>query len=235
MGDLQVKTVILLWCHLVIAGSTLEIGAYDIERGRPAKCEPITIPMCQGIGYNMTRMPNFMKYESQVEAGIKLQEFAPLVEYGCDVHLRFFLCSLYVPMCADQVSNTIPACRPMCKQARQRCSPVMEKFSFGWPDSLDCSRLPTKNDPNSLCMEAPENDTKPEGKKGEGMLPLPPRPRQPGAGANGPSTAGLGSCKNQEKFQYVEKSRSCAPRCAPSIDVFWSRQDKDFAFIWMAV
>lgn len=48
--------------------------------------------MCQGIGYNMTRMPNFMKYESQFEAGIKLQEFAPLVEYGCDVHLRFFLC-----------------------------------------------------------------------------------------------------------------------------------------------
>ncbi|XP_076130269.1 frizzled-9 [Alosa pseudoharengus] len=242
MGDLHVKTVILFWCPLVIVGSTLEIGAYDIERGRPAKCEPITIPMCQGIGYNMTRMPNFMKYESQVEAGIKLQEFAPLVKYGCDVHLRFFLCSLYVPMCADQVSNTIPACRPMCEQARQRCSPVMEQFSFGWPDSLDCSRLPTKNDPNSLCMEAPENDTKPEGKKGEGMLPLPPRPRPPGTGAGvggsagGASTsAGLGSCANQEKFQYVEKSRSCAPRCAPTVDVFWSRQDKDFAFVWMAV
>ncbi|XP_038844896.1 frizzled-9-like isoform X3 [Salvelinus namaycush] len=183
----------------------------------------------------MTRMPNFMKYESQAEASIKLNEFAPLVEYGCDVHLRFFLCSLYVPMCTDKVSTTIPACRPMCEQARQKCSPIMEKFSFGWPDSLDCSKLPTKNNPNSLCMEAPENDTKQEIKKGEGMLPVPPRPRQPGPGTSGHSGNSLGSCENPEKFQYVEKSQSCAPRCSSVVDVFWSRQDKDFAFIWMAV
>ncbi|MGH0155634.1 UNVERIFIED_CONTAM: hypothetical protein FKN15_059521 [Acipenser sinensis] len=106
----------------MIAGSSLEIGAYDIERGREAKCEPIEIPMCQGIGYNMTRMPNYMRHENQKEAAIKLHEFAPLVEYGCHVHLRFFLCSLYAPMCTDQVSTSIPACRPMCEQARQKCA-----------------------------------------------------------------------------------------------------------------
>ncbi|KAI7812980.1 frizzled-9 [Triplophysa rosa] len=227
------KTVILLF-QLIIAGSTLEIGVYDIERGRPRKCEPITIPMCQGIGYNMTRMPNFLKYESQEEASIKLNEFAQLVEYGCDAHLRFFLCSLYVPMCADQVSATIPACRPMCEQARQRCSPIMKQFSFGWPDSLDCSKLPTNNDPNALCIEAPENDTQPETKKGEGMLPVLPRSTQPAAGT-GRSSSTSRSCVNPEKFQYVEKSESCAPRCSPTVDVYWSRQDKDFAFIWMVV
>ncbi|XP_056603176.1 frizzled-9 [Triplophysa dalaica] len=227
------KTVILLF-QLIIAASTLEIGVYDIERGRPRKCEPITIPMCQGIGYNMTRMPNFLKYESQEEASINLNEFAPLVEYGCDVHLRFFLCSLYVPMCADQVSATIPACRPMCEQARQRCSPIMEQFSFGWPDSLDCSKLPTNNDPNALCIEAPENDTQPHAKKGAGMLPVLPRSTQP-AGGTGRSSSTSRSCVNPEKFQYVEKSKSCAPRCSPMVDVYWSRQDKDFAFIWMVV
>ncbi|KAA0716498.1 Frizzled-9 [Triplophysa tibetana] len=226
------KTVILLF-QLIIAASSLEIGVYDIERGRPRKCEPITIPMCQGIGYNMTRMPNFLKYESQEEASIKLNEFAPLVDYGCDVHLRFFLCSLYVPMCADQVSATIPACRPMCEQARQRCSPIMEQFSFRWPDSLDCSKLPTNNDPNALCIEAPENDTQPPAKKGVGMLPVLPRSTQPAGGTGrSPSTS---RCVNPEKFQYVEKSESCAPRCSPMVDVYWSRQDKDFAFIWMVV
>ncbi|XP_055056888.2 frizzled-9 [Misgurnus anguillicaudatus] len=228
-----IKIVILLFLF-AIAGNTLEIGGYDIEHGRPAKCEPITIPMCQGIGYNMTRMPNFLKYESQEEAGIKLNEFASLVAYGCDVHLRFFLCSLYVPMCADQVSATIPACRPMCEQARQRCSPIMKQFSFGWPDSLDCSKLPTNNDPNALCIEAPENDTQPETKKGEGMLPVPPRSKQPTAGS-GHSSSSSRSCDNSEKFQYVEKSESCAPRCSSTVDVYWSRQDKDFAFIWMVV
>ncbi|XP_035239900.1 frizzled-9-like [Anguilla anguilla] len=234
MEAVRVRIAISLWCQLAIAGSSFEMGAYDAERRAQAQCEPIAIPMCQGIGYNMTRMPNFMRHESQSEAAIKLNEFAPLVEYGCDAHLRFFLCSLYAPMCTDQVSTSIPACRPMCEQARLRCSPIMEKFSFGWPDSLDCARLPTKNDPHALCMEAPENDTKPEAKKGEGMLPVPPRPRPPGAGT-GRSPGTPGSCENPEKFQYVEKSRSCAPRCSPGVDVFWSRQDKDFAFVWMTV
>ncbi|KAG7273540.1 hypothetical protein CRUP_009889 [Coryphaenoides rupestris] len=231
---------------------SFEIGSYDLERGRPAKCEPIVIPMCQGIGYNLTRMPNFMDHDNQKEAAIKLNEFAPLVEYGCDAHLRFFLCSLYAPMCTDKVSTSIPACRPMCEQARQKCSPIMEKFNYAWPDSLDCSKLPTRNDPNALCMEAPENDTRPETKKGEGMLPVPPRARLPGGGGGGGgggagvgagggsgggglSGAPPGSCENPEKFQYVEKSQSCAPRCSSAVDVFWSRRDKDFAFIWMTV
>ncbi|XP_063061802.1 frizzled-9b [Engraulis encrasicolus] len=247
----QVVVAVALWCQLVLAASSLEIPSYDDqERGQPAKCEAITIPMCQGIGYNETRMPNFMGHESQREAAIKLQEFASLVEYGCDQHLRFFLCSLYAPMCTDKVSASIPACRPMCEHARQRCSPIMEKFHFSWPDSLDCSRLPTRNDPQALCMEAPENDTKVESKKGEGMLPVPPRQRPPGggggsgggatgagaaSGVGGSSPRVLGSCQNPEKFQFVEKSGSCAPRCSPAVDVFWSRRDKDFAFVWMAV
>jgi len=95
MGGSPLKIVISLWCQLVITAYSLEMGSYDLERGRPAKCEPIVIPMCQGIGYNLTRMPNFMDHDNQREAEIKLNEFAPLVEYGCDVHLRFFLCSLY--------------------------------------------------------------------------------------------------------------------------------------------
>lgn len=231
----SLKVALFLWCSLVISGSTFEIGSYDLERDRPAKCEPIVIPMCQGIGYNLTRMPNFMDHDDQKEAAIKLNEFAPLVAYGCDVHLRFFLCSLYAPMCTDKVSTSIPACRPMCEQARERCAPIMKKFSYTWPDSLDCSRLPTRNDPNALCMEAPENETRAvEGKKGEGMLPVPPRPRQPGTNTNR-SPSSMGSCENPDKYQFVEKSQSCAPRCSPAVDVFWSKQDKDFAFIWMTV
>uniref|UniRef100_A0A4X2K608 Frizzled class receptor 9 n=1 Tax=Vombatus ursinus TaxID=29139 RepID=A0A4X2K608_VOMUR len=173
------------------------------ERGRGwARCQAVAIPMCRGIGYNLTRMPNLLGHETQAEAAAKLHEFAPLVEYGCHAHLRFFLCSLYAPMCTDQVSTPIPACRPMCEQARRRCAPVMEQFSFPWPEALDCARLPTPNDPHALCMEAPEN-----------------------------ATAG----PNPDKFQYVEKSRACAPRCAPGVEVFWSRRDKDFALVWMAV
>ncbi|MEJ1272639.1 FK506 binding protein 6 [Cricetulus griseus] len=196
----------------------------------------VEIPMCRGIGYNLTRMPNLLGHTSQGEAAAQLAEFAPLVQYGCHSHLRFFLCSLYAPMCTDQVSTPIPACRPMCEQARLRCAPIMEQFNFGWPDSLDCARLPTRNDPHALCMEAPENATAgpTEPHKGLGMLPVAPRPaRPPGDSAPGPGSGG--TCDNPEKFQYVEKSRSCAPRCGPGVEVFWSRRDKDFALVWMAV
>ncbi|XP_043927901.1 frizzled-9-like [Protopterus annectens] len=234
MEAVHLRIFIWFLCKIMVTGFSLEIGSYDIERGKEAKCEPIEIPMCQGIGYNMTRMPNYMGHENQKEAAIKLHEFAPLVEYGCHVHLKFFLCSLYAPMCTDQVSTSIPACKPMCEQARQKCAPIMEHFNFGWPESLNCSKLPTKNDPNALCMEAPENATTGETHKGMGMLPVAPRPRPPGT--EGGRTPGVtGTCENPEKFQYVEKSLSCAPKCAPGVDVYWSREDKDFALIWMAV
>lgn len=237
---LLLRAIAALLCQLVVAGSTLELlgggGVYEAERGRGGRCQAIEIPMCQGIGYNLTRMPNLLGHEHQREAALKLEEFAPLVAYGCHGHLRFFLCSLYAPMCTDQVSSSIPACRPMCEQARQRCAPIMEHFHFGWPDALDCSRLPTKNDPHALCMEAPENATTAEPHRGQGMLPVAPRPARPSG--DGPSESRPGSsasCENSDKFQYVAKSLSCAPRCSPGVDVFWSRRDKDFAFIWMAV
>lgn len=245
---LQLLLRLPLLLLLMPVSSAFEIGSYELERGRPAKCEPITIPMCAGIGYNLTRMPNFLAHSDQAEAAVKLREFAPLVAYGCDAHLRFFLCSLYAPMCADQVSASIPACRPMCEQARERCAPVMRKFSYAWPDSLDCARLPTRNDPNALCMEAPENETRPaEGKKGAGMLPVAPAGPRRGAGAAaaaspgrtaggaGSSTSASSACENPDKFQLVERSRVCAPRCSAAVDVLWSRRDKDFALVWMSV
>ncbi|EPY81008.1 frizzled-10 precursor [Camelus ferus] len=86
----------------------------DMERPGDGKCQPIEIPMCKDIGYNMTRMPNLMGHENQREAAIQLHEFAPL-------------------------------------------------------------------------------------------------------------------------FHHVEKSAACAPLCTPGVDVYWSRDDKHFAVVWLAV
>nr|XP_060641589.1 frizzled-10 [Anolis sagrei ordinatus] len=222
--------LLLLLCPPCLGMGSLE----QPERPGESRCQPIAIPMCQDIGYNVTRMPNLMGHEDQREAAIQLHEFAPLVEYGCHGHLRFFLCSLYAPMCTEQVSAPIPACRVMCEQARLKCSPVMEQFTFRWPDSLDCSRLPSKNDPNFLCMEAPSNGSEEPPKAG----PLPPlfRPHRPAEHEPPPPPPkGASSCGNPGKFRRVEKSASCAPLCSPGVDVYWSRQDKRFAAIWIGV
>ncbi|XP_069476234.1 frizzled-10 [Ambystoma mexicanum] len=212
------------------------ISSIDIDRPGDGRCQPIEIPMCKDIGYNMTRMPNLMGHENQREAAIQLHEFAPLVEYGCHGHLKFFLCSLYAPMCTEQVSTPIPACRVMCEQARLRCSPIMEQFNFKWPDSLDCSKLPNKNDPNYLCMEAPNNGTD-DSLRGSSVLPPIFRPQRPSGSLDLPPKdhPNRVTCENPGKFHHVEKSGSCAPRCTPGVDIYWSQEDKSFALIWTAV
>lgn len=63
------------------------------------QCQRIEISLCKGLGYNMTRMPNRFGHERQKEAELMLQTFNPLVQYNCSESLRFFLCSLHVPMC----------------------------------------------------------------------------------------------------------------------------------------
>ncbi|XP_020388965.1 frizzled-10-B-like [Rhincodon typus] len=229
----------LTWWWLILG--SLAISSIESERSeREGRCQAIDIPMCRDIGYNMTRMPNLMGHEDQREAAIKLHEFAPLVEYGCHTHLKFFLCSLYAPMCTEEVSMPIPACRVMCEQARLKCSPIMEQFSFRWPDSLDCSKLPNKNDPNFLCMEAPRNGSD-DAPRGPSVLPPVYRPHLRAGG--GPQelfpfsheSPAKAACENYDKFHRVEKSASCAPLCSPSVDVYWAAQDKRFAFVWIAV
>ncbi|KAG7480657.1 hypothetical protein MATL_G00058550 [Megalops atlanticus] len=217
-------------------GGCVAISSIDPDRPGEGRCQHIQIPLCKDIGYNMTRMPNLMGHEDQGEAAIKLHEFAPLIEFGCHSHLKFFLCSLYAPMCTEQVSAPIPACKVMCEQARLKCSPIMEQFSFRWPDSLDCSRLPNKNDPKHLCMEAPNNETD-DPPKGAHTQPPDFRPQRPNGGQEFQikDSGSREACSNPGKFHYVHKSESCAPRCHGKVDVFWSQGDKQFSLIWIAI
>ncbi|CAL8343195.1 unnamed protein product [Lota lota] len=244
MSD-QGRIYVLLITAVFWSGGGLAISSIDSDRSGEGRCQHINIPLCKDIGYNMTRMPNLMGHEDQKEAAIKIQEFAPLIEFGCHSHLKFFLCSLYAPMCTEQVSTPIPACRVMCEQVKLRCSPILEQFNYPWPESLDCSRLPTKNDPNNLCMEAPNNGSEEPPKVSHTQSPdfRPQRPlngqdlhpKDSSSSSSGGGGGGKGACSNPSKFHYVEKSESCAPKCYPNVDVYWSQGDKRFSLVWMAV
>ena len=47
----------------------------------------------------------------QEEAGLEVHQFWPLVEIQCSPDLKFFLCSMYAPICMTNYHKPLPACR----------------------------------------------------------------------------------------------------------------------------
>lgn len=117
------------------------------------KCEDITIPMCRGVGYNQTSIPNQFLHDSQEEAGLEAHQFWPLVEIQCSTELRFFLCSLYTPICIASYHLPLPPCRSVCVRVRAGCAPLMRQYGFAWPHRMDCNLFPEYGDPERLCMQ----------------------------------------------------------------------------------
>uniref|UniRef100_UPI00358F160B frizzled-5-like n=1 Tax=Myxine glutinosa TaxID=7769 RepID=UPI00358F160B len=170
------RMVVLAMLILTPAGWTSH-GTSAQERRR---CDEITVPMCRGVGYNFTVMPNAFKHRSQDEAGLEVHQFWPLVEIECSPDLRFFLCSLYTPICLHDYSKPLPPCRAVCQRAREGCAPLMSQYGFAWPERMRCERLPAHGEDDQLCMDHGS---------GQGLLTtrapqapravLPPQPERP--------------------------------------------------------
>ena len=131
-----------------------------VKKKKDERCEEMTIPMCRGIGYNWTSMPNALHHETQDEAGLEVHQFWPLVEIQCSTDMRFFLCSIYAPICIQDYPTSIPACKSVCLRAQSGCAPLMRKYGFAWPERMHCDNFPLYGDAANLCMDA-QNGTLP--------------------------------------------------------------------------
>jgi frizzled protein 5/8 len=146
---------------LLFLGSTISLAVCYTNNYNSETCEDVKVPMCKQIGYNQTIFPNEQHHTTQTEAGLEIHQFWPLVEIGCSPHLRFFLCSKYVPICFPNFSKTLQACRKVCEMAREGCEPVMAYYGFKWPDRFNCgdlvsyeeSQSPENKDNNVMCMQ----------------------------------------------------------------------------------
>lgn len=96
-----VLLTLVLVCHVT------SVSAGEGSR----RCQEITVPMCRGIGYNLTHMPNQFSHDTQEEAGLEVHQFWPLVEIHCSPDLRLFLCSMYTPICVLNYNKPLPPCR----------------------------------------------------------------------------------------------------------------------------
>ncbi|XP_061548776.1 frizzled-7-A-like [Phycodurus eques] len=120
-------------------GSSQEQKGFSIpEHGF---CHAISIPLCIDIAYNQTIMPNLLGHANQEDAGLEVHQFYPLVKVQCSPDLKFFLCSMYAPVCTV-LEQAIPPCRTLCERARQGCEALMNKFGFQWPERLRCENFP---------------------------------------------------------------------------------------------
>lgn len=52
-----------------VAACALLAAAGALQQPR---CQDITIPMCRGIGYNLTSFPNALDHDTQEEAGLEV-------------------------------------------------------------------------------------------------------------------------------------------------------------------
>uniref|UniRef100_A0A915DXR0 Frizzled-4 n=1 Tax=Ditylenchus dipsaci TaxID=166011 RepID=A0A915DXR0_9BILA len=198
------------------------------------KCEKITATHCLDIGYNLTRFPNFAGDDSSVSALEDFATFEPLISVKCSEQLKFFLCSVYFPMCTEKVSVAIGPCRPLCQQVQDSCINVLKEFGFSWPASLNCSKFPTANNENVMCMGGAMSEQEPQEYQPKESEHAGITPKKPGAVVDLPYFS-LGAqrdinyaeelkkyvlpgykCVLPAAMVYINRTAQCVPYCNSS-------------------
>jgi len=192
-------------------------------------CQPISIPLCTDIAYNQTIMPNLVGHYNQEDAGLEVHQFYPLVKVQCSPELKFFLCSMYAPVCTV-LEKAIPPCRSICERAKQGCEALMNKFGFQWPDRLRCENFPVLGD-GQICVG--QNDS-----SAATVSPIIPIP-----GTDVPTHERAFRCPPVLKvppylnYKFLEV-KDCAAPCDPSRSggyMFFSDKEIHFSRIWILV
>ncbi|KAE8580732.1 hypothetical protein XENTR_v10024515 [Xenopus tropicalis] len=124
---------------MVIPGLVL----LSLPNAHCASCEPVRIPMCKSMPWNMTKMPNHLHHSTQANAILAIEQFEGLLTTECSQDLLFFLCAMYAPICTiDFQHEPIKPCKSVCERARAGCEPILIKYRHTWPESLACEELP---------------------------------------------------------------------------------------------
>lgn len=170
---------------------------------------------------------------------LQVQAFQPLLHYNCSMHLRLFVCSVFVPLCSEHVPGAVPACRDLCETVRQDCQPVLDQFLLPWPPELECSRFPASP---ALCMNYPNHQI---------MYNVGSTAPVEVAPTNNSNTNAIGSVmsnkilswgtslpKEERTFshcppRFAQVDETCTPRC--SEDAYYRFEDKNYTKTWLII
>lgn len=109
------------------------------------RCEPLTIPLCSGLPYNMTLVPNTFNHQTQQEAASKIHPLFLHSPYSdssspwndCSPELPLFVCSLHAPPC----SVPRKPCRELCERVRNSCLHQLQQYGYPWPENMACDKF----------------------------------------------------------------------------------------------
>ncbi|XP_030850491.1 uncharacterized protein LOC115917869 [Strongylocentrotus purpuratus] len=130
---------------------------------RADHCESVSTPICMDMKYDFTQFPNLLQHANQDVAYLELSQFAPLIQVECSLDLGPFLCAVYMPPCTGQSSpqGIKPPCRELCESSRVGCLPLMTKFGYTWPETLDCDQFPLGSEVGKNCFSNEELTLRP--------------------------------------------------------------------------
>ncbi|XP_035605539.1 secreted frizzled-related protein 3-like isoform X3 [Oncorhynchus keta] len=151
----------IMFSHELFVSFLAVTCLFSIPRASSASCEPIRIPLCKSMPWNMTKMPNHLHHSTQANAVLAIEQFEGLLGTQCSTDLLFFLCAMYAPICTiDFQHDPIKPCKSVCERAKCGCEPVMKRYNHTWPESLACEDLPVYD--RGVCI-SPEAIVKAEG------------------------------------------------------------------------
>uniref|UniRef100_A0A673BVN2 Frizzled class receptor 1 n=1 Tax=Sphaeramia orbicularis TaxID=375764 RepID=A0A673BVN2_9TELE len=210
-------------CALALFGRrAAEYGGGDRGMSIPEHgfCQPISIPLCTDIAYNETIMPNLLGHTNQEDAGLE-----------CSPDLKFFLCSMYAPVCTV-LEQALPPCRSLCERARQGCEALMNKFGFQWPDSLACESFPVHG-AGELCVGQNMSDR--VDSDPPGFSPTERAPPDPGNGQfRCPASLRVPPYLNYRFLGQENCGAPCEPKRSHGM-MYFSEEELKFARIWIGI
>ncbi|KAI6175621.1 Fz domain protein [Aphelenchoides bicaudatus] len=130
------------------------LGSERIEQPRCVSI-PQNFSLCHGIQYDLMRLPNLLDHESLDEAIQQSDAWNSLLRLHCHADTKLFLCSVFAPVCVQEMDKPIYPCQSLCRAVQQGCENRMLQYGFAWPESLDCSKYPADND---MCIKRPAEE-----------------------------------------------------------------------------
>ncbi|XP_077106620.1 membrane frizzled-related protein isoform X2 [Ranitomeya variabilis] len=106
-------------------------------------CQPLKVPLCQGLSYSLTVFPNlWISLLEQPAVSEQVTGYEILQELPCFPALRPLLCALLLPSCSPD-GGALQPCRSVCLNAMNLCLTQIEQLGLSWP--FNCEHLPLQS------------------------------------------------------------------------------------------